>query len=310
MVCFEWWIWEIGGFLAGVLGEVDLAAQHILVELGAITYMFPLGIHAAACVRVGNALGAGNINQAILTCKVTLVLSGFVAVLMGIALTASKSTVAFIFTTDKTIVDIVSNGLTIYIFVQFFDALLCVCSGILIGAGMQKIAAVSNLVGYYIVGLPVGVALMFFTELRIIGLWVGLFVCVLLEVVFFLVLIFKLNWKKVTQKALRRAGKKVLVTCNRPTSTVLTEATVPDLSDEPMVENATKTTGYCPVNTQDQEGKSFNDIDNSTDSKIPPDSKSEAALHCFLHIIPTSRPSYAHTIQLYPKLDQLDYSFA
>lgn len=37
---------------------------------------FPLGIRAAACVRVGNALGAGNTTRAIVTCKVVLVLAG------------------------------------------------------------------------------------------------------------------------------------------------------------------------------------------------------------------------------------------
>lgn len=39
---------------------------------------FPLGISAAVCVRVGNALGAGNTNRAIVTCKVALILSGTV----------------------------------------------------------------------------------------------------------------------------------------------------------------------------------------------------------------------------------------
>ena len=34
---------------------------------------------------------------------------------------------------------------------------------------MQKIVAVSNLVGYYVIGLPVGVALMFYAELGIKG---------------------------------------------------------------------------------------------------------------------------------------------
>jgi len=34
---------------------------------------FPLGFSVAASVRVGNALGAGNIEQAKLTCKVTIV---------------------------------------------------------------------------------------------------------------------------------------------------------------------------------------------------------------------------------------------
>ncbi|XP_069577703.1 multidrug and toxin extrusion protein 1 [Brachyistius frenatus] len=272
MVCFEWWIWEIGGFLAGVLGEVDLAAQHVMVEIGAITYMFPLGIHAATCVRVGNAVGAGNTNRAILTCKVALVLSGALAVFQGILIAGCKSFLGCIFTSDTDIVKLVSDNLTIYIFLQFFDAILCVCSGILVGTGMQKIAALSNLVCYYCIGLPVGIALMFSAQLRILGFWVGLLICVFLEAGFFLIMIFKLNWKKVTHKAQLRARKKVLVTPKRPPSTVLTEAMLPDIPDctdtaQLDVEEALKTDSYSPVNTQDQELKASREAeDNSTNA--------------------------------------------
>ncbi|XP_061606778.1 multidrug and toxin extrusion protein 1 [Phyllopteryx taeniolatus] len=211
MVCFEWWIWEIGGFLAGVLGEADLAAQHVMVEISAITYMFPLGIQTAACVRVGNALGAGDTARAILSCKVALVLSGLLAVPQGIVIVSTKSVLGYVFTSDENIAAMVSENLTIYTFLQFFDSILCVCSGILVGCGMQKIAAASNLVSYYCIGLPIGVALMFAARLRIFGLWLGLLTCVCLEASFFLILIFKLNWKKVTKEAEERAGKKVLV---------------------------------------------------------------------------------------------------
>ncbi|XP_026225704.1 multidrug and toxin extrusion protein 1 isoform X2 [Anabas testudineus] len=272
MICFEWWIWEFGGFLAGVLGEVDLAAQHVLVEIGAIVYMFPLSIHAAACVRVGNALGAGNTSRAIVTCKVALVLSGALAVLQGFVIAGSKSVVGYIFTSDENIVKIVSENLTVYTFVQFFDALLCVCSGILVGSGMQKIAALSNLVCYYCIGLPVGIALMFAAKLRILGLWLGLLICVLLETGFFLMLIFKLNWKKVTQKAQTRAGKKVLVLPKRPASIMLTEAMVPDVSDCPDTtqlnsEATAKADGYSPVNTKDQEVKGNSTTETERDAK-------------------------------------------
>ncbi|XP_054610921.1 multidrug and toxin extrusion protein 1 isoform X2 [Dunckerocampus dactyliophorus] len=211
MVCFEWWIWEIGGFLAGILGEVDLAAQHVMVEISAITYMFPLGVQAAACVRVGNALGAGDTARAILSCKVALILTGLLAVFQGVVIVSSKSVLGYIFTSDENITAIVSNNLSIYTFLQFFDSVLCVCSGILVGCGMQKIAAVSNLVSYYCIGLPVGVALMFAARLRIFGLWLGLLTCVCLEACFFLILIYKLNWKKVTREAELRAGKNVPV---------------------------------------------------------------------------------------------------
>ncbi|TRY57290.1 hypothetical protein DNTS_008885 [Danionella cerebrum] len=124
MVCFEWWIYEIGGFLAGMLGEVDLAAQHVLLEIGSIAYMSDISV-----------------------------------------------------------------------------VFQCVCSGILLGAGKQKIAALSNLICYYCIGLPVGISLMFLAELRILGLWLGLLICVIIQACFFTTLIFKLNWKKATEQA-------------------------------------------------------------------------------------------------------------
>ncbi|MEQ2256763.1 hypothetical protein ILYODFUR_027445, partial [Ilyodon furcidens] len=221
-------------------------------------------IHAAACVRVGNALGAGNTSRAIVTCKVALVLSGVLAVFQGFILAGCKSVIGYIFTSDENIVQLVSENLTVYTFLQFLDAVLCVCSGILVGCGMQKIAALSNLVFYYFIGLPVGIALMFAAQLRILGLWLGLLICVFIQTSFFLVLIFKADWKKVTHKAQRRAGKTVVVAPVRPVSTVLSEAILPDVIDSPELaqeksETALRIEGYSHVNTQDQELKRGNE---------------------------------------------------
>uniref|UniRef100_A0A8C5DC23 Multidrug and toxin extrusion protein n=1 Tax=Gouania willdenowi TaxID=441366 RepID=A0A8C5DC23_GOUWI len=253
MVCFEWWIWEIGGFLAGLLGELDLAAQHVLMEIGTIMYMFPLGVQAAACVRVGNALGAGNTPRAIITCKVTLLLVVMLAVVQGVVIACSKSILGRIFTSDVTIVDMVSHNLTVQIFLQFFDGLLCVCSGILVGSGMQKIAAVSNLVCYYCIGVPVGIALMFAAELRITGLWLGIFLSAFIESGFFVCLIFKVNWKKVTQKVTLLSQNAQLPEDESPTSE-----------------------GYCAVGTQDQElkvmdGDSVTKAKRTEEDKITPE---------------------------------------
>ncbi|XDV39070.1 hypothetical protein PO909_008362 [Leuciscus waleckii] len=278
MLCFEWWVYEIGGFLAGMLGEVDLGAQHVLLEVGAITYMFPLGVHAAACVRVGNALGAGDTNRALITSKVTLVISGVLAVLQGIVMGCSKSVVGYIFTSDESIVKIVSENLTLYVFLQFFDALVCVCSGILLGAGKQKIAALSNLICYYCIGLPVGISLMFLAELRILGLWLGLLICVIIQTCFFTTLIFKLDWKKATEQALKRAGKHAKVVCVQKApsigqsviDTLVSErqdsaeqtpdfgasASIPepwdDITGNKLTSNSSEAAGYVQVSTQEQ----------------------------------------------------------
>lgn len=100
MLCFDWWIYEIGGFLAGMLGELDLAAQHAVNMLAVIGYMFPLGIQGAACVRVGNALGAGDTAGAIRTSKVSLTCAAAVAVLQGLVLASTKTVIGFLFTSD------------------------------------------------------------------------------------------------------------------------------------------------------------------------------------------------------------------
>lgn len=39
MICLSWWIFEIGGFLAGVISEVELGAQSIAYQLCIVAYM-------------------------------------------------------------------------------------------------------------------------------------------------------------------------------------------------------------------------------------------------------------------------------
>ncbi|XP_062872663.1 solute carrier family 47 member 4 [Trichomycterus rosablanca] len=206
MVCFEWWIYEIGGFLAGMLGEVDLAAQHVVIMLAYINYMVPAGLHSAACVRVGNALGAGNTAGAILTSKIAFICAAVLAVVQGGILGGTKSVIGFIFTSDESIAQLVSELMSIYCPLQFFNGLLCVAMGILLGTGQQKIAAIANLIGYYCIGLPSIIALTFPAKLKVAGFWWGHFIADFLLSIFFIVIIFKLNWKKLTEKAIERAG--------------------------------------------------------------------------------------------------------
>uniref|UniRef100_A0AAY5ELE0 Multidrug and toxin extrusion protein n=1 Tax=Electrophorus electricus TaxID=8005 RepID=A0AAY5ELE0_ELEEL len=200
MTCFEWWIYEIGGFLAGMLGEVDLAAQHVVIMLAYINYMIPLGLQGVACVRVGNALGAGDTAGAILTSKVSL--TSVLAIIQGLVLGSTKTVIGFMFTSDETIAELVSQLMSIYCPLQFFNGILCVGMGVVLGTGQQKIAAIANLLGYYGIGLPLSVALTFPAKLHVAGFWLGLLVAVFLLAIFFIVVIFKLNWKKMTEEAM------------------------------------------------------------------------------------------------------------
>uniref|UniRef100_A0A668SVP3 Multidrug and toxin extrusion protein n=1 Tax=Oreochromis aureus TaxID=47969 RepID=A0A668SVP3_OREAU len=196
MKCFEWWVYEFGGFFAGMLSENELAAQHAVMMVAVITYMFPLGIQAAACARVGNALGAGDTGRALLTSKMSLTL----AVVEGLVLGSIKTVIGFVFTSDEKIIGLVSQLMNAYCFLQFFDGLVCVCTGIFLGTGKQKIPAVANFIGYYCIGLSLSITLTFVAKLRVLGFWLGLLVCVILQSTFYIIIIFKLNWEQITEK--------------------------------------------------------------------------------------------------------------
>ncbi|XP_005804146.1 multidrug and toxin extrusion protein 1-like [Xiphophorus maculatus] len=251
MVCFEWWVYEFGGFFAGMLSEEELAAQHAVIMIAFITYMFPLGIQAAACARVGNALGAGDTARALLASKLSLSLAVSFALVEGVVLGCTKTVIGHIFTSDENIARIVSNLMTAYCFLQLFDGLVCVCTGIFLGTGKQRIPAVANFIAYYCVGLTMSVVLMFVAKLRVLGFWLGLLICVVLHSTFYIIVIFRLNWKKMTEEAVKRAMKK----------THLTLVGADDPSDNSTAygqasNNGNSTNGCTPVKTQQHDGNS------------------------------------------------------
>uniref|UniRef100_A0A673AB03 Multidrug and toxin extrusion protein n=1 Tax=Sphaeramia orbicularis TaxID=375764 RepID=A0A673AB03_9TELE len=246
MTCFEWWVYEFGGFFAGMLSEDELAAQHAVIMVAFITYMFPLGIQAAACARVGNALGAGDTERAILSSKVSLTLAGTFAIVEGVVLGSCKTVIGYLFTSDENIVDLVSHLMNAYCFLQFFDGLVCVCTGIFLGTGKQKIPAVANLIGYYGIGLSLSVTLTFVAKLRVLGFWLGLLICVILQSTFYIIIIFKLNWKRMTEEAVRRAQKKAHMT--------LLNASPLSYTSGHTVGNSSGIDGYVSVSTAWHDG--------------------------------------------------------
>ncbi|XP_054901358.1 multidrug and toxin extrusion protein 1-like [Poeciliopsis prolifica] len=250
MKCFEWWVYELGGFFAGMLSEDELAAQHAVIMIAFITYMFPLGLQAATCARVGNALGAGDQARALLTSKVSLCLAATFAVVEGVVLGSSKTVIGFIFTSDEKIIGLVSHLMSAYCFLQFFDGLVGVCTGIFLGTGKQKIPAVANFVGYYCIGLTLSVTFMFVAKLRVLGFWLGLLVCVILQSTFYIIVIFRLNWEKVTEEAVKRAQKTTNMTLISPSGLTDTEGTAAGQT----AYNEKSTDGYICISTEDQDG--------------------------------------------------------
>ncbi|XP_078278363.1 multidrug and toxin extrusion protein 1-like [Rhinoraja longicauda] len=208
MICFEWWSYEIGIFLAGLIDEVELGAQCVVYQILTAGYMLPLGYSVAASVHVGNALGARHPEKAKNSASVALCCIGFCASLTCATLGAIGSRLGHIFTTDKEIISLVAVVLPLVIGHHFLDAMVCVSGGVLRGAGKQKLGALVNLVGFYLIAFPVGISLMFAGKFGIFGYWIGMICCVAIQCAIFLLVISRIKWKEASDQALVNAGMK------------------------------------------------------------------------------------------------------
>ncbi|XP_053851180.1 multidrug and toxin extrusion protein 2-like [Vidua macroura] len=208
MMCIEWWTFEIGSFLAGLISVVELGAQSVIYELACVAYMVPLGISVAASVRVGNALGAGNVEQAKTSCITALLCTGVFAVVVAALLGSLRDMVGYIFTNDTEIVSLVSKVMLIFGPFHLLDATAATCGGVLRGTGRQKLGAMANAVGYYTIGFPIGISLMFAAKMGVLGLWVGMIICISVQALSFLAFVVRMDWRKAAEEAQVRAGMK------------------------------------------------------------------------------------------------------
>ncbi|KAM9320071.1 multidrug and toxin extrusion protein 2-like [Gastrophryne carolinensis] len=237
MVCIEWWTYEIGSFLVGMISVVELGAQSVIYQVVTLAYMIPYGIGMATSVRVGNALGAGNIEQAKKSMTVAFLITAVFIILDAILLAALKNDFSYIFTSDSKIATLVSEVIPIYIVFHLFECIACVSSGVLRGIGRQKIGAVIFAIGYYVLGLPVAALLMFVANMGIKGLWIGMIACGVFLSSFFAVYLLKVNWKEIVVEAQERAG----LPCKETNASVARD--IPDsilMSDMPNQQTETK----------------------------------------------------------------------
>ncbi|XP_005298370.4 multidrug and toxin extrusion protein 1-like isoform X1 [Chrysemys picta bellii] len=206
MICIEWWTYEIGSFLIGLLSVVELSAHSIIYEVSTVSYMIPYGLSIAASIQVGNALGAGNIEEAKRSSTTSMLCTGFLCLVMGVILAATKDVLGYIFTSDREIIALVAWVMPVYVIVHVFEAGCCVTSGVLRGVGKQKIGAILNAVGYYAVGLPLGSVLLFVARIGMIGIWVGLLISAFIPAICSVIYIGRMNWKRASEEAQQRAG--------------------------------------------------------------------------------------------------------
>jgi MATE family multidrug resistance protein len=166
--------WNAATLSAGWLSPVSLATHQIALNYASITYMVPLGVSAAAAVSVGHAVGAGDKARARRAGWLALALGASFMLLAGIVFLVAPRPLIELFTHDPRVLAVGPSLLWIAAAFQIFDGVQTVCTGALRGLGETRAPMVANFVGYWILGLPLGLILCFVLKWGIYGMWIGL----------------------------------------------------------------------------------------------------------------------------------------
>jgi MATE family multidrug resistance protein len=177
-MALEMGVFALAAYFMGWIGAPAVAAHAVALQLAALTFMVPLGLGQAATVRVGLALGRRD--------EAGIARAGWAAWVMGVAFMGTMALVMW--SMPRTLVtlflkDVPANAETIALAVSFLTvaaAFQLVDGAQVIGAGMlrglhdTRWPLLFALVGYWVVGLGIGVWLAFARDWRGLGIWVGL----------------------------------------------------------------------------------------------------------------------------------------
>jgi MATE family multidrug resistance protein len=166
--------WNVATLSAGWLNPIALATHQIAINYASITYMVPLGISAAAAVSVGHAVGAGDKARARRAGWLGLGLGTAFMILAGLVFLVAPRPLIELYTHDPRVLAVGPSLLWIAAAFQIFDGVQTVCTGALRGLGETRAPMFANFVGYWILGLPLGLILCFVLKWGIYGMWIGL----------------------------------------------------------------------------------------------------------------------------------------
>ncbi len=162
------------GVFMGWLGAEAMAGHQVALNLAAFAFMVPVGIAQAATALVGKSVGEGDPPRArrfagssLLVCCVAMAVTA--AVFAGF-----PGAIASQFSDAGGVVAVAAALLPVAACFQMFDGLLVVCAGLLRGVADTVRPLLYNILGFWLLGMPVSLWCGFRMGIGPVGLWVGL----------------------------------------------------------------------------------------------------------------------------------------
>jgi multidrug resistance protein, MATE family len=179
LLWFEVGLFTVSALIMGIIGRDTVAAYIIAIQLASLTFMVPLGISQAATVRVGLSYGAQDPDGMKRAGWASFVLATGFMILSSLVMLLFPEQLIDLFL-DKTNAESQSVRILAISFLGFaalfqvVDGVQAVSAGMLRGLQDTKIPLLIGGIGYWLVGMPVGLLLAFTFDFKGAGMWLGL----------------------------------------------------------------------------------------------------------------------------------------
>lgn len=164
--------------MMGLIGDTSLAAHAIAMQVCSISYMIPLGFGQVATIRVGRAMGKANPRDAVQAGWVAYVLGvGFMALAAGVIWWQPEALIHLFINANapenRAVIITAVQFLFFAALFQLTDGAQAVAAGALRGLYDTRTPMLLALLGYWVLGVPIGAFLAFGVDMEGVGIWIG-----------------------------------------------------------------------------------------------------------------------------------------
>lgn len=170
----EYGAFGMTGLLMGWMGTLAMAGHQVALNLASLTFMVPLGISQATAVLVGHGVGREEPWSARRAAGAGLLLGVVFMAATAAAFLLFPGLLARVYSSDPAVLALAATLIPLAGVFQVFDGLQVVASGVLRGVGDTRSPMALNLLGFWCIGMPVGLWLAFPGAMGPRGLWWGL----------------------------------------------------------------------------------------------------------------------------------------
>ncbi|SCU88489.1 LAFA_0E12992g1_1 [Lachancea sp. 'fantastica'] len=208
MVESEYLSFEILTIMASHFGVEAIAAQAVVANVGSLAYQIPFSIGCVVSTRVAGYIGTENIKNAKIVVRASYAVSAGIGIFDCLVLILGGKQLARLFTRNEDVVAVAYNVMPVLAINQVYDSIATFSAAVLRSQGRQAIGGLMNVIGYYVIGIPIGAWLAFGPlDLELKGLWYGCGMGIMTLAISLSYFVFKSNWTKIYEDFLVRESE-------------------------------------------------------------------------------------------------------